>query len=70
MKLAAFLSLSGITRSQFAERIGVTGATITGYCSGSIWPKREVMERIVAETNGAVTADDFLQMDDSSASLD
>lgn len=45
----------------FATAIGVTPQMITAYCSGTNWPRREVMEAIVRETAGAVTANDFLQ---------
>lgn len=50
-------------RGAFAIAIGVTPQMITAYCSGKSWPTRERMERIVAATGGAVTANDFLQIE-------
>lgn len=64
MKLADWLSENGVSKAEFARLVGVTAGAITGYCDGSLWPKRPVMERIVEKTkdgrNGGVTADDFL----------
>lgn len=46
---------------RFAEKIGRTPSMVTDYCDGAAWPDRETMERIVRETGGQVTANDFLQ---------
>ena len=35
---------------------------ITAYCEDRMWPGKERMEAIVRETNGAVTANDFIDM--------
>ncbi len=48
-------------RYVFAERIGRTPSMVTDYCEGRTWPDRETMEAIVRATDGAVTANDFLQ---------
>ncbi len=50
-----------MTRADFARRIGVTPGAVTLICRehGS-WLSRETAERIVAETQGAVTPNDFL----------
>ena len=66
MKLADWLALPNPDgtkkkRIHFAARIGVTPTMITEYCSGRMWPRREIMEAIKRETSGAVSADDFLQ---------
>ena len=60
MKLSEYLELNKVKRGDFARRIGVTGGWITQLCDGTGWPSREVAERILAETDGAVSADDFL----------
>lgn len=60
MKLSEYLDLHEIKRGEFARRIGVTGGWITQLCDGTGWPSREVAEKIVVETGGKVTADDFL----------
>lgn len=65
MKLAEYLESKGIKRGEFAQSIGVTGGWITSLCDGSGWPSKEVAERIVRATEGAVTADDFLVLDEA-----
>lgn len=47
-------------KGSFADAIGVSGSMVTEYCAGTAWPGRETMERIVKETGGEVTANDFL----------
>jgi hypothetical protein len=49
-------------RDEFATRIGVTPQMISAYCADRIWPGKERMEAIVKETSGAVTANDFIDM--------
>jgi len=63
MKLAEYLESKSIKRGEFAALIGVTGGWITSLCDGSGWPSREVAEKIARATEGAVTADDFLVLD-------
>jgi len=50
-------------RSKFAADIGVTPTMITAYCAGQMWPGRDKMEAIARETDGAVTANDFVDME-------
>jgi 3,4-dihydroxy 2-butanone 4-phosphate synthase / GTP cyclohydrolase II len=61
MKLGDWLKRNGVTRADFARRIGVSPGAVTLICRerGS-WLSRETAERIVAETLGAVTPNDFL----------
>src|SRR5271170_3559348 len=61
MKLGDWLKRSGMTRADFARRIGVSPGAVTLICRehGS-WLSRDTAERIVAETLGAVTPNDFL----------
>lgn len=73
MKLADWLTLpnpdgSRKRRRDFATRIGVTPSMITAYCEDRMWPGRERMEAIARETNGAVTANDFIDMPASNPS--
>jgi len=49
-------------RDKFATDIGVTPQMISAYCSGRNWPTKERMEAIVKETGGVVTANDFIDM--------
>jgi 3,4-dihydroxy 2-butanone 4-phosphate synthase / GTP cyclohydrolase II len=62
MKLGAWLKRNSVTRADFARRIGVSPGAVTLICRehGS-WLSRETAERIVAETAGAVTPNDFLK---------
>jgi 3,4-dihydroxy 2-butanone 4-phosphate synthase / GTP cyclohydrolase II len=61
MKLGDWLKRNHISRTDFARRIGVSPGAVTLICRehGS-WLSRETAERIVAETQGAVTPNDFL----------
>src|SRR6476646_7677360 len=61
MKLGDWLRRNQVSRTDFARRIGVAPGAVTLICreQGS-WLSRETAERIVAETQGAVTPNDFL----------
>lgn len=63
MHLADWLIREKIKRIDFAERIGVTPQSITGYCDGAFYPKRDVAKRIFDETGGEVTPTDFMQIE-------
>lgn len=60
MNLADWLKQSGKQKQAFAEDIGVTPQMISAYLKGSIWPSKATMQAIARETEGAVTANDFL----------
>ncbi len=61
MKLSDWLKRGGVSRSEFARRIGVSPGAVTLICRGQgAWLSRETAERIVDETHGAVTPNDFL----------
>jgi len=61
MKLAEWLSRNGVSRVEFARRIGVTPGAITQMCnSDHAWLSRDTAEMIARETRGAVTPNDFL----------
>lgn len=60
MKLGAWLTGEGVTREAFASRIGVNEASVSRYINGDRVPRRKIMLRIRKETNGKVTANDFL----------
>jgi DNA-binding transcriptional regulator YdaS (Cro superfamily) len=70
MKLAEWLDLpnpdgSRKRRDEFATRIDVTPQMISAYCAGTIWPSKKRMENIVRVTEGAVTPNDFVKMDEA-----
>ncbi len=61
MKLGDWLKHNGVTRADFARRIGVSPGEVTLICrDDGAWISRETAERVVAETEGAVTPNDFL----------
>ncbi len=61
MKLAEWLTRSGVKRADFARRIGVSPGAVTQICrEDGAWLSRETAQRILAETRGAVTPNDFL----------
>lgn len=59
MKLADWLREQKLTFTAFAARIDVSPETVRRYAAGERIPEREVMPRIVAETDGKVQANDF-----------
>lgn len=60
MKLADFLSETGLSVIDFAGRIGVTRQALHRYISGERRPEWDVLLRISKETDGKVTPNDFL----------
>ena len=63
MKLADWLDRNGVKRVEFARRIGVSPGAVTQICrEAGAWISRETAERIVSETRGAVTPNDFLAL--------
>lgn len=51
------------SKGDFAASIGVTPQMISAYCADRMWPGRERMEAIARETGGAVTANDFVNIE-------
>jgi 3,4-dihydroxy 2-butanone 4-phosphate synthase / GTP cyclohydrolase II len=63
MKLAEWLVSRRVKRVDFARAIGVSPGAVTLFCRGErAWISRDTAERIVAETRGAVTPNDFLNL--------
>ncbi len=63
MKLADWLAWRRVKRVDFARSIGVSPGAVTLICRGErAWVSRETAERIVVETRGAVTPNDFLNL--------
>lgn len=63
MQLSEWLRREGVTRVDFAKRIGVSPSHVTGLCDGVSWPGRDVAAEILKATNGEVTPGDFLPQD-------
>jgi 3,4-dihydroxy 2-butanone 4-phosphate synthase/GTP cyclohydrolase II len=70
MKLAAWISAQNMTRTAFAARIGVSPSFITLLCNDDSWPGRRVAKAIFRETDGAVTAHDFMTEPPDAGHLD
>jgi len=62
MLLSDWLRREGVSRSDFAKRIGVTPPVITDLCSGRHWLSRPTALSIERETQGEVTAADFVHL--------
>jgi 3,4-dihydroxy 2-butanone 4-phosphate synthase/GTP cyclohydrolase II len=63
MKLGDWLKRNSVTRADFARRIGVSPGAVTLICrEQGAWLSRETAERIIAETQGVVTPNDFLNV--------
>jgi len=61
MKLVQWLAQHRVKRVDFARAIGVSPGAVTLICrEQGAWISRDTAERIVAETKGAVTPNDFL----------
>jgi transcriptional regulator with XRE-family HTH domain len=61
MKLSDWFEQTKREKRAFAAAIGVTPQMISAYCAGRIWPTKERMKLIAEKTDGAVTANDFLE---------
>lgn len=59
MKLRDYLDHNGLTKAQFAERIGVSEETIRRYVTGERIPDKKKMSKIALATACQVTANDF-----------
>jgi transcriptional regulator with XRE-family HTH domain len=60
MKISDWLDKADIADSEFADRIGVSRQALSRYKAGTRTPRPSVLARIRAETNGRVTANDFV----------
>lgn len=58
--LAEWLLEKDIKRYEFADMIEMSPSYVTQLCDGTIWPGRDVVEKIIKVTKGAITADSFI----------
>jgi len=49
-----------LTIEQMAEKLGVSVGSLSRIERGEQWPDREFFERVLSETGGSVTANDFV----------
>lgn len=64
MKLEDYLTKNEISRAQFAEKIGVTEASLSRYLTGDRFPRERILKLIFEATNGAVTPSDFWEQEE------
>jgi len=62
MTLSDYMAANNLRDWQMAEMLGVSRPQVSRYRSGKSYPPKEVAEVLVRVTNGAVTANDFLEM--------
>lgn len=62
MQLAEYLKNNGISDDDFGQSIGVTRQAVHRYKTFERFPEKPVLGKIVAATSGAVTPNDFLQL--------
>ena len=70
MTIDEFLSGRHIASAAFAERVGATRQAVARWRSGERIPSPGLMVRIVAATAGAVTPNDFFDIDGIVAAAD
>jgi transcriptional regulator with XRE-family HTH domain len=58
MRLQEYLAIHRVSRADFAQQIGVSVESVRRYLTGRV-PEPSVMEKIIEETEGKVTANDF-----------
>lgn len=57
--LAELKRADGTTHADYGKRIRVSQAAVTRYAKGDRIPRRAVIDRIVKESGGKITAGDF-----------
>lgn len=62
MQLDDWLKAENLTEAAFAVRIEVSQAAVNRYRKGQRYPDRRVMRRIMRETLGSVSSEDFLNL--------
>ena len=59
MQLDQYMRLRGLTQAAMAERLGISEAHLSRILAGKGTPSLRLCDRIAAETEGAVTAEDM-----------
>lgn len=63
MKLETYLRDNSLTDEAFASQIGISQSQVSRIKRDKSWPTRDLMKRIAEVTDGAVTANDFADID-------
>ena len=61
MIIQEYRQAHGLTQAQFAAKIGTVPSAVSQYERKTRVPKRTIMTRIIAFTEGKVTANDFAE---------
>lgn len=67
MTLDDYLKANSLTEDAFAERLNVSQPAVHRYRNGRI-PTPDIMQRIVEQTSGLVTPNDFFGLPEAKAS--
>lgn len=67
MKLDTYLNENDLTETDFGRRIGLSQSQVNRIRNDKSWPSKGIMERIASATNGAVTANDFVDATETAA---
>ena len=59
MKLRDWLKKAGIKQTEFADRIGLSQASVSRIVAGKLMPRRDMVRRIEKETKGKVKLEDY-----------
>jgi len=62
-KLSSYLAAQGLSVSEFASLVGLSGASVSRLKRGLQWPDKDTVRRIELATGGQVTANDFAGME-------
>lgn len=65
--LRTFRREAGISLKELAGQVGLTKSFLAKIELRKAWPSASTMSRLVAATNGAVTASDFMPSDQETA---
>lgn len=64
MRLGDWMAQEHISQDELATKLGCDRSTVTRYVGGKRRPRAGMMRRIRSVTNGAVTANDFVGLDE------
>ena len=64
MKFSEYLQTKKITQEEVAKALGVSQATVSRWIQEDFIPSKELMQKIVAFTNGDVQPNDFYGVED------
>jgi transcriptional regulator with XRE-family HTH domain len=60
MKLKAWLNKEGLSKTEFAKKVGITRHALYLYLKGKRQPRLDIALRIEEATNGEVTVKDLI----------